>query len=142
MSQRAFDPWAEKETYDKGLTENSRKLAFAAAAICWFFRGDDVTFPVVILLSLTAVILFFAFDLAQYYAGSLIHGRLARQAEVEDWAGVPREERRKRYDRNPIAEKRPGDDYWPLFWRNAKLISLVASFFFLILEFGRQMFIT
>ncbi|MBN1182230.1 MAG: hypothetical protein JXB49_08080 [Bacteroidales bacterium] len=41
--------WDQYQRYTKDVTEYSRKLAFAVAAICWFFKSDSVTFPVNIL---------------------------------------------------------------------------------------------
>jgi hypothetical protein len=36
--------WTQYQYYTQDVTENSRKLAFAIAAICWFFKTPEATF--------------------------------------------------------------------------------------------------
>lgn len=65
------DLWAQYNNFTKDLSDNIRKLAFAAAAICWLFRGENNLFPEEIKLSLGFVVLFFLFDISQYLSGAL-----------------------------------------------------------------------
>jgi len=73
--------WKTYEFYTENLTDHSRKLAFAIAAICWFFKTPEVTFPPSILWSLIFVVLFLLLDVFQYLIGALLTGGWARQAE-------------------------------------------------------------
>ena len=62
--------WGEYQYCTRDVTENSRKLAFAVAAICWFFRTPESTFPPVVLWSLALVVCFFLFDVLQYLSAA------------------------------------------------------------------------
>lgn len=74
----------ESKEYSKELTDFSRKLAFAAAAICWFFKKEPaVTFPNAIYLSLLFIILFFIFDVLQYFLGAITLYIWTRKKEIE-----------------------------------------------------------
>jgi hypothetical protein len=46
---RNTDLWNIYVTYTSEFTKYSRQLAFACAAICWFFRSPNVTFPLPVL---------------------------------------------------------------------------------------------
>jgi hypothetical protein len=62
--------WDQYQDYTRDLTEHSRKLAFAVAAICWFFRTPQITFPPAILWSLALLICFFVLDVLHYFIGA------------------------------------------------------------------------
>jgi len=62
--------WEEYQHYTRDLTEHSRKLAFAVAAICWFFKTPEITFPPAILWSLALLVCFFVFDVLHYFVGA------------------------------------------------------------------------
>ena len=64
--------WASYREYTLGLTENARKLGFAAAAICWFFKTPDNAFPRLILFALGAAVLYFLCDILQYLFGACL----------------------------------------------------------------------
>src|SRR5688500_7741761 len=61
------DVWASGQDYTKELTVQSRKLAFGGAAICWFFKTAEATFPKPILFALLLIVVFFLLDMAQYF---------------------------------------------------------------------------
>ena len=77
--------WKTYDFYTEKLTEQGRKLAFAIAAICWFFKTPEVTFPQDILLSLVFVVSFLLFDVLQYLIGALLTGGWARSREKKMW---------------------------------------------------------
>jgi hypothetical protein len=58
--------WEEYKDSKKDLTNNGRKLAFGAAAVCWFFKSPDARFPTLIIFSLLFIVLFFTFDILQF----------------------------------------------------------------------------
>ena len=65
--------WSQYQHYTRELTEHSRKLAFACAAICWFFKTPEITFPPKILWSLGLLVLFFLLDVLHYLTGSIVY---------------------------------------------------------------------
>ena len=73
--------WKQYEDYTKELTGNARKLAFAAAAICWFFKASDDKFPTLILFALSFVVLFFMADILQFFCGALMLRLWTRKQE-------------------------------------------------------------
>src|SRR6266550_2602676 len=64
--------WEQYQHYTGDLTEHSRKLAFAVAAICWFFKTPEITFPPAILWSLALLVCFFVFDVLHYFVSALV----------------------------------------------------------------------
>src|SRR5436853_6308817 len=68
-SMKLSDLWKNQEIYSRDLTEHSRKLAFAVAAICWFFRTPQITFPPAILWALVFLVGFFILDVLHYFCG-------------------------------------------------------------------------
>ena len=65
--------WSQYQHYTRDLTEHSRKLAFACAAICWFFKTPEITFPPKILWSLGLLVLFFLLDVLHYLTGAILY---------------------------------------------------------------------
>ena len=63
--------WDIYKEYTKQLSTHSRKLAYAGAAICWFFKSEAVTFPGFVVVALLFVVGFFTADLLQYYGAAL-----------------------------------------------------------------------
>jgi hypothetical protein len=125
--------WNRYRDYTRDVTEHSRKLGFAAAAICWFFKTENFTFPSLILLSLTFVVSFFALDLAQYVLAAKRIKTFARQEEKKHW-----KEKRK-IDVNTEVPESLDKPVQKLFtW---KLVALFLSFGFLIAEFLRRLFL-
>lgn len=78
--------WESYEFYTGELTKFSRQLAFAAAAICWFFKSEDVTFPRSITVSLFFVVLFFILDILQYFISAHLLRWWTRREEKAMWA--------------------------------------------------------
>jgi hypothetical protein len=73
VAMRLGDVWEEYKDLTKDLTETGRKLGFAAAAICWFFKTPEVTFPYHIYISLLFIVGFFSCDILQLLLGSQIY---------------------------------------------------------------------
>lgn len=57
--------WGSYDLYTKDATSHARKLAFACAAICWFFKTPSNEFPSFVLWSLFLVVVYFFLDMAQ-----------------------------------------------------------------------------
>jgi hypothetical protein len=66
------DLWKQYSDYSAIVSENFRKLAFAAAAICWLFKPPEKPFPKIILYGIWFIVLFFIFDILQYFVAALL----------------------------------------------------------------------
>lgn len=124
------DVWREYGEITKTLSENARKLAFAGAAICWFFKTEDATFPGKIVFSLAFIVLFFLCDMLQYLASIVLLRLLARRKEkIFKFNKLPLD--------TPIEKP-----LWvvgpPFMLFLAKLVFLFTAFVFLILEFIKR----
>jgi hypothetical protein len=122
--------WSSYEDYTRGLTSLTRQLAFGAAAICWFFKTPEATFPKPILVSLAFVVGFFFLDILQPFIAALrlrswIHGR-----EQELW--------NKTNSIEGEYEKPRTLDRWPFRLFIGKIVVLVAVFVALGVELGRR----
>ena len=80
------DLWASYQSYTKDATEFARKIAFAAAAICWFFKNDSGQFPTNITWALLFVVGFFAADLLQSLIAALVYRRWIHNEEHKRFA--------------------------------------------------------
>jgi hypothetical protein len=78
--------WAPYVDYTKALSEIARKLGFGAAAICWFFKSADNTFPSHIKISLVFVVLYFMLDMMQYLIAAVLLRIWIRREEKKKWA--------------------------------------------------------
>jgi len=59
-------------TRQSGITSDvARQVAFGAAAICWFFKTDGLTFPQPVLAALVTLAVYFLVDFLQYYQNTL-----------------------------------------------------------------------
>jgi hypothetical protein len=77
------DLWKTYQYYTRDLTEHSRKLAFAVAVICWFFKSPEITFPPAIFWSLVFLVGFFFFDVSHYLCGAIIYRIFIHRREAE-----------------------------------------------------------
>ena len=75
--------WNQYQDYTNNLTEHSRKLAFAGAAICWFFKTPDVTFPPMIYWSLALFVGYFIADVLHYMSGAIMLRWFVQKAEFK-----------------------------------------------------------
>ena len=73
--------WKNQQFYGRDLTEHSRKLAFAAALICWFFKSEKITFPPAVFWSLIFLVGFFIFDVLHYFWGAVRYRRFIYREE-------------------------------------------------------------
>ena len=71
--------WDNYKKSTEAFSDNARKLAFAVAAICWFFRVEnktqgsaEINFPPLITISLLLIVLFILFDVSQYLSQALL----------------------------------------------------------------------
>ena len=130
--------WGSLDFYTQSISEQSRKLAFAAAAICWFFRGGEgteVTFPVFIITALLFIVLFFTSDLSQYLSNAIKLERWTYKQEARIEAKEGRHAKEDDEMINPPSLYRLGD-----FFFYAKLVCLFLAFLFLIIEFATRLF--
>src|SRR2546423_1406054 len=77
------DLWQQQQQYPRDVTEHSRKLAFAVAAICWFFKSPDTTFPPAILGALIFLVGFFVADVTHYFWAAVRYRRFNYRAEEQ-----------------------------------------------------------
>ena len=122
------DLWSRYETYKLDLTEHSRKLGFAAAAICWFFKSDSVTFPFLVMVALGCVVAFFLVDILQQWIGAETVKRYAETKEKELFPGQP-------VDVTKLVINPRRLDKWPHRLSMWKIVALLLSFGFLMAEF-------
>lgn len=78
--------WAQYDGYTKDLSANCRKIAFGAAAICWFFKSPDVIFPPAIIKALGFTVAFFMADILQYFTAAIVLRLWIRHQEKKLWA--------------------------------------------------------
>ena len=64
--------WTSYREYTRDITEHGRKLGFAGAAICWFFKREDLTFPVMIYAALFFFVAYFIADIFHSFSAALI----------------------------------------------------------------------
>ena len=122
--------WSEYKENTKALSDNARKLAFAGAAIGWFFKTKDATFPSKISISLAFIVLFFLCDMLQYLSSVLL---------LRQWAR--RQEKILKINKLPLdipIEKPLWVVGLPFMLFLAKLLLLLIAFIFLILEFASR----
>ena len=77
--------WESYGFYTGELTKYSRQLAFAGAAICWFFKTPEVTFPKPVIVSLVLIVLFFISDILQYFIAAHLLRWWIRREEKRLW---------------------------------------------------------
>jgi len=122
------DLWESYEFYTQGLTDHSRKLAFAAAAICWFFRTPQISFPVSILRALICIVLFFFLDILQYLLGAFLIRLWIRKQEKRIW-------KEKNILEDALVDKPAWLDTLPAIIFLLKIMVLLISFYFIGYEF-------
>ncbi len=76
--------WGQYKDYTRDLTEFSRKLAFAAAAIAWALK-TDTGFSGSGLLALASVVIFFMADVFQSLTAALCLRRWLYAEEEKRW---------------------------------------------------------
>lgn len=79
------DVWDQYKSYTKDVTELSRKLGFAGAAICWVLKSPNGALSSSVLLSLAFFVLFFMADTLQGVLGALILRVWIRREEKRMW---------------------------------------------------------
>jgi hypothetical protein len=77
--------WESYREYTNILSNISRRLGFAAAAICWFFKTPDNKFPHKITFALIFTVVFFVADIMQYLLGAIFLRVWTRVEEKRKW---------------------------------------------------------
>lgn len=111
-------------------SDNARSVAFGAAAICWFFKTEDVQFPSSILISMISLAGFFLFDLLQYYTSTISYYSFYRKVRDGVLSGS---DIKKTAD---VIEKKPG------LYFHIKFAFLIIAYFFIAVELGSRWLIT
>jgi hypothetical protein len=129
---RLGELWKEYQFYTRDLTKHARKLAFAAAAICWAFRTEAFTFPRTVYWALVFLIAYFFLDVLQYLLGALFVGGFTRYAEKIMW---------RDYGSLTCEVAKPSWVDTPVFVMFLlKIIALLVSFAFVGFEFYARLF--
>lgn len=129
--------WDSVDSHTQSVSEQCRKLAFAAAAICWFFRtgeNTDVSFPPFIITALLFIVFFFACDVGQYLSNASRLERWTYKQEVRIEAEQGRLVKAEDEVPNPPRLYKLGDI---LFY--VKIACLFLAFLFLIIEFASRL---
>jgi len=124
--------WASYVEYTSSFSTSARQLAFAGAAVCWFFKTPEVTFPRLILLALLLFVGFFLADLAQYYVAAMLLNVWTRTREKDLWA------------KKGIIEGDFPKPAWldapALYFFHVKFVSLLLGFLFVGAELIKRAF--
>ena len=120
--------WDRYVAYTRDVTEHSRKLAFAAAGICWFFKTPEITFPPAILWCLTLLVVFFILDVLHYFIGAFMIRWFLEREEKKHWEETEEELKE--------VLKPRWVDYPATFFFVLKTFVLLASFGALVTEFA------
>ncbi len=121
--------WQSYQDYTKTLSDTARQLGFAAAAICWFFKAPENTFPVHIVRALGFVVVFFVADIMQYLLGAIFLRLWTRSEEKKKWRNTGKLE--GEYHK-PVWLDYPTYVMW---W--VKVLALLAAFSFIGLQLIR-----
>lgn len=78
--------WNQYQHHTRDITDHGRKLGFAGAAICWFFRDSSFTFPPAILWALALFVGYFALDLLHGFVGALQIKSFTEKQEGKMWS--------------------------------------------------------
>ena len=125
------EAWASYVSYTKDLSDLMRKLGFGAAAVCWFFKSPQATFPDAVMAALMLVVLFFAMDMLQYLVAAVALRRWLRREEEKRWK-----------DTGTIGGEylKPASlDRIPYGFFMAKGATLLCAFFALGIEFAKRL---
>jgi len=77
--------WDQYKAYTKDITEVSRKLGFAGAAICWILKTPQGIFSNSVLWALAFIVAFFISDILQSLSGALLLRYWIRSEEIKIW---------------------------------------------------------
>jgi len=77
--------WQSYKELTQTLSENARKLAFAAVGLGWVFKTDVATFPTAIRIALCFVVAFFICDIMQFVIGAVLLRIWTRREEKKKW---------------------------------------------------------
>ena len=79
------EAWEQYKSYTRDITEVSRKLGFAGAAICWVLKNPEGSFSPCVLWSLAFFVGFFVADVLQSFIGALLLRSWIRREEITRW---------------------------------------------------------
>lgn len=127
------EAWKNQKELNALYSNNSRKLTLAMAAICWFFRSETepgvVAFPILIIASLLAIVMFFGCDISLLLIQTVKHVKWIQEEEAklkQKFGGLKPSmeiERKRKLDR-------PADRLF-----RARALSFYFSCLFLIVHF-------
>jgi hypothetical protein len=115
--------WEQYQFYTRDITEHGRKLGLGGVAICWIFKRDDFTFPVMIYVALFFFVSYFVTDILHALSGALMVKFFTEHQEGKIW-------KEKHSIEGEIDKPRWVD--WPAFtFFIAKCILLAVGFVFI-----------
>lgn len=79
------EAWDQYKAYTKDITEVSRKLGFAGAAICWILKNPQGTLSISVLWALVFFVVYFISDVLQGFTGALLLRHWLRSEEIKQW---------------------------------------------------------
>jgi len=109
--------WKISRTYSAEASKISRQLAFGEGAIFWMFFREPDKLSNLILIGLVFLVLYFVFDILQYFIGSFINKNLA----------VTYEENKENLNPSDIERPKSLNDPVYLFYYLKFVMLLVAS---------------
>lgn len=122
--------WARYVEYTRDITEHGRKLGFGGAAICWIFKRDDFTFPVMIYAALIFFVAYFIADVLHPLSAALTLKFFTQYHEKRLWRETGSIE-------GEIHKPRWVD--WPAFtFFIIKCVLLITGFVFIGLYLGQM----
>lgn len=77
--------WEQYQHYTRDFTEHGRKLGLAGVAICWIFKRDDFTFPLMIYAALLLFVAYFIADILHSLSGAVMIKFFTEHQEAKMW---------------------------------------------------------
>jgi hypothetical protein len=125
--------WKTVDDYTSRLSTIARHLAFAAAAICWFFKtttsGGNIVFPNCIYFSLIFLVLYFLLDILQYLTATVCRKSIIDKEEkkLSKWSLEVKGCHKFTMPKSV--------DTWPYIFFYLKLSALAIAFLGLVIHF-------
>ena len=128
------EAWAAYGSYTRELSEQGRKLAFAAVGVAWLFRTPSGSLPNLLLACLFLTVAFFLFDLLQYAVAALAVRRWVRSEEIRIY-------RKTKSLDGETYQKPTSVDFWPTRMALGKHLCLLGALGLLVVFVGRKLVI-
>lgn len=124
--------WDNYDYYTSELSKTFRTLAVSGAAIAWFFKSENFSFPNFILLSLVFLVAFFIADIIQYFVAAIRIKKYARSKEKEMY------KKKIEYNSETEIEVPEWLDNWPFTLFCIKSGLILAAYIFILIEISTR----